>query len=310
MRSRKLFVTFVRGFAMGSADIVPGVSGGTVALVLGIYRRLIDSIRHGSSALGCILKLDVRAGTERLKQVEWGFILPLLAGIGAAILALSHLIESLLEERPVEMAGLFMGLVLGSVVIAWGLLQRRDPRRVLYLAGTAIVVFVLMGLTSGTSEESVSQVSDPALWAFFGAGAIAICAMILPGVSGSFLLVTMGMYGAVLGAVNDRDLASVAVFGLGCLIGLALFSQLLHWALSSHYDTVMAALIGLMVGSLRVLWPWPGGVESTELGAPGDPWLVPGLLAVLGFAVVVGFELVSRRLERRSATDDVGDLHV
>ena len=111
MRLKEIPLTFLRGFAMGSADIVPGVSGGTVALVLGIYRRLIDSIRNGSSAIGHVLKVDLRGSVERLGQVEWVFLIPLLAGIGAAVLALSHLIETLLEEHPVEMAGLFLGLV-------------------------------------------------------------------------------------------------------------------------------------------------------------------------------------------------------
>jgi putative membrane protein len=310
MRLKEIPLTFLRGFAMGSADIVPGVSGGTVALVLGIYRRLIDSIRNGSSAMGHFLKIDFRGGVERLGKVEWGFLIPLLAGIGAAVLALSHLIETLLEDHPVEMAGLFLGLVLGSVVVAWGLLQRRDARSVLWMVGAAIVVFVLMGLTSGTSEEAVQQLDDPALWVFFGSGAIAICAMILPGISGSFLLVTMGMYGAVLGAVNDRDLVVVGVFLLGCIIGLALFSQVLHWALSEHYDTVMAALIGLMLGSLRVLWPWPGGVDSTELGAPSGSVGLPVLLAVGGFVLVIGIELISKKLEHRDTGDEVDELHV
>ena len=310
MRGREIPFTFLRGFAMGSADIVPGVSGGTVALVFGIYRRLIDAIRHGSSALGRFLKGDLKGGMGLLREVEWGFLIPLLAGILAAVLALSHLIETLLTDRPVEMAGLFMGLVLGSVVIAWGLLQQRDGLRLAVLAASAVVVFFLMGLTTGTTEESVSQLDSPALWVFFGAGAIAICAMILPGVSGSFLLVTMGMYGAVLSAVNDRDVLAVGVFALGCVVGLALFSQLLHWALSEHYDTVMAGLIGLMLGSLRVLWPWPLGVDSTRLDAPTDPITAPVLLAVGGFLVVITIDQVSKRLEHRSSGDEVADLHV
>ncbi len=310
MRGREIPFTFLRGFAMGSADIVPGVSGGTVALVFGIYRRLIDAIRHGSSALGRFLKGDIKGGVGLLREVEWGFLIPLLVGILTAVLALSHLIETLLTDRPVEMAGLFMGLVMGSVVIAWGLLQRRDGQRLAIMVASAVVIFFLMGLTTGTTEESVSQLDSPALWVFFGSGAIAICAMILPGVSGSFLLVTMGMYGAVLGAVNDRDVLSVGVFALGCVVGLALFSQLLHWALSEHYDTVMAVLIGLMLGSLRVLWPWPLGVDSTRLDTPSDPIVVPVLLAVGGFLVVIAIDQVSKRLEHRSSDDEVEDLHV
>ena len=310
MRAREVPLNVARGFAMGCADIVPGVSGGTVALVLGVYRRLIDAIRTGSLALGSFIKFDGRTGVERLKQVEWSLLIPLLVGILSAILVLSHLIETLLTDRPVEMAGLFLGLVLGSVVVAWGLLERRDLRTLLLMLASAVVVFLLMGLTSGTSEEAVSQADDPAIWVFFGAGAIAICAMILPGVSGSFLLVTMGMYGAVLGAVNDRDVVTVGVFALGCIVGLAVFSQLLHWALTDHYDTVMAILIGLMLGSLRVLWPWPAGVDSTELELPADPIVVPVLLAVAGFALVVVVEFVSRRLEGRTRADEADELHV
>jgi putative membrane protein len=307
---RQLVLTYLRGFVMGAADIVPGVSGGTVALVFGIYRRLVGAIREGSSAIGHLLKLDVSGAVERLKRVEWAFLITLLAGIGTAILALSHLIETLLEDRPVEMSGLFLGLVAGSVVIAWRLLQRRDGARAAIVVAAAVVTFLLMGLRGGTSEESVVQVSDPSLLVFFGAGAIAICAMILPGVSGSFLLVTMGMYSAVLGTVNDRDLLPLALFLLGCITGLALFSQVLHWALDRHYDTVMAVLIGLMLGSLRVLWPWPDGVDSTVLGGPGDQAvLVPVLLAVVGLVLVLAVEFVSERLEHRSIEDEVEDLH-
>ncbi len=308
MRAREVPVTFVRGFAMGSADIVPGVSGGTVALVLGIYRRLIESIRTGSSALGSLLQLDPRRAVALVRKVEWGFLLPLLAGIGTAVLSLSHAIEQLLHDRPVEMAGLFTGLVAGSVVVAWGLLRRRDARSVSFVAVTAIAVFGLMGLTGGTSEEAVTQMADPAVWAFFGAGAIAICAMILPGVSGSFLLVTMGMYAAVLSAVNDRDTLAVGVFLLGCVVGLALFSQILHWALAEHYDTVMSMLIGLMLGSLRVLWPWPAGVDSTRLDAPSGAVMVPVLLAVGGFVVVIVVDVVGNRITRRTPRIEVDDL--
>lgn len=305
---KKVPAQLVRGFLMGAADIVPGVSGGTVALVLGIYHELISNVKTGADALGRFAKLDVKGAFERLREVDWLFVVPLLGGIGLAVVSLSHLLEVLLEEHPVEMAATFLGLVAGSAVIAWRLLETRDGARIATLLAVAVATFVLLGLRGGTSEESVSQVTDPALWAYFGAGAIAICAMILPGVSGSFLLVMLGMYGAVLGAVNDRDLLVLAVFVLGCGIGLALFSQLLHWALNHHYNTVMAALIGLMVGSLRVLWPWPDGAESTDLHAPSDPWLLPVVLAVLGFLAVVAISEVAVRLERRTEEDLAHDI--
>lgn len=288
---------------MGAADVVPGVSGGTVALVLGIYRRLISSVRDGAKVLGRAIKLDFSGARSAFLSVEWKLIAPLLIGILIAVATLSGVIEHLLENSPVQMAGLFLGLVAGSVVVAWGLLEVRDLRRWTVLVIVAIVTFVLLGVRGGTSDDTVSQVADPALWAFFIAGAIAICAMILPGISGSFLLVTMGMYGPVLAAVSDRDLTTVVVFGLGCVIGLALFSQLLHWALVEHEPTVMAGLIGLMVGSVRVLWPWPSGLDSTELGWIEGPVFVTLGLMVFGFVLVVAIDLISARIAGRDHVD-------
>ncbi len=305
---REIPLSIIRGFCMGAADIVPGVSGGTIALVFGIYRRLISSIREGSNAIGRLLKGDVDGVKEALRSVEWAFLLPLLVGIGLAVLALAGVIEHQLEANPEAMAGLFMGLVLGSVVVAWGLLEVRDAQRLLVGLLVAVATFVLLGLRSGTSEDAVSQVSDPALWAYFAAGAVAICAMILPGISGSFILVMLGMYGPVLAAVNDRDLVTIVTVGLGCVVGLALFSQALHWALENHYNTVMAALIGLMVGSLRVLWPWPEGVDSTLLEAPGDAAGTTIGLAVAGFVVVVGIDLVSKRVGGPDHDEEVSEL--
>jgi putative membrane protein len=293
---------------MGAADIVPGVSGGTIALVMGIYRRLVASIRTGSLALGRLLKLDGAGFGRAFRQVDWALLIALGIGIVSAVLLLAPVLETQLEENPVELAGLFLGLILGSVVVAWNLLKVRDAPRMLILAGVATTVFLLLGLREGTSEDTVGQIDDPATWAFFVAGAIAICAMILPGISGSFLLVLLGMYGPVLAAVNDRDLATLAVFLLGAIIGLALFSQALHWALNTHYDTVMAVLIGLMVGSLRVLWPWPDGVDSTAVETPSDPVLLPIVLAVVAFAVVIVVHRISLRVEHRDVDDEVADL--
>lgn len=288
---------------MGAADVVPGVSGGTVALVLGIYRRLISSVRDGAKVLGRLVKLDFSGARRSFASVEWTLIAPLLIGILVAVATLSGVIEHLLENSPVQMAGLFLGLVAGSVVVAWGLLEVRDVRRWTILVIVAILTFLLLGVRGGTSDDTVSQVADPALWAFFIAGAIAICAMILPGISGSFLLVTMGMYGPVLAAVSDRDLAIIVVFGLGCVIGLALFSQVLHWALVKHEPTIMAGLIGLMVGSVRVLWPWPSGLDSTELGWIEGPVVVTLGLMVFGFMLVVAIDLISARIAGREHVD-------
>jgi putative membrane protein len=292
---------FIRGFLMGSADIVPGVSGGTVALVVGIYERLIHSIRQGAAALGRLVRVDGKGAIEKLKTVEWAFLIPLGVGILTAVVVLSSVVGDLLDERPVEMAGLFFGLILGSTVIAWHLLRSPQSYHALIATGVAVVAFLALGLRGGgVDEESVSQAANPAFLAFFVAGAVAICAMILPGVSGSFLLVMLGMYEPVLDAVSDRDLGSVLVFGAGCIIGLALFSTLLDRLLASNHDEVLAALIGLMLGSLRVLWPWPGGIDTTELAGPTDPVIVPVVLAVGSaiLVVVVGRLGISREAAR------------
>jgi putative membrane protein len=297
---------FLRGLAMGSADIVPGVSGGTVALVLAIYHRLVTAIRNGSSALGHLVRLDARGGLALLRQVDWLFLVPLGLGILSAVLLLAGAIEHQLEVHPVQMSGLFLGLVAGSTAVATGLLTRRDVREWALILGTGAAFFVALGFTSGSAEDPVS--GEVPLWVFFLSGAIAICAMILPGISGSFLLVVMGMYTAVLAAVNERDLVTVGVFALGCVVGLALFSQLLHWALNEHYDAVMAVMIGLMLGSLRVLWPWPDGAESVALGAPDEAVAVTLGLAVFGLVLVLVVDRVAHRLEHRRTSDEIEEL--
>ena len=277
-----------RGFAMGAADVVPGVSGGTVALVLGIYERLVLNIRTGASVLGHVVRLDVKGALARLREIEWLFLIPLLGGIGLAVVSLAHVIEVALEDHPVPMGALFFGLIAGSAILAWRMLEEATAREVIVMIAVAIVAFFALGLTSG-------ERTDAALWFVLIAGAIAICAMILPGVSGSFLLLAIGMYELVIDAVNERDLAFIAVFGIGCVLGLALFSSALSWSLENHHDVVMAALTGLMLGSLRVLWPWPVGTEDTGLAAPGEQWGLALVIAVAAFAFVVAVAEVARR---------------
>jgi putative membrane protein len=229
--------------------------------------------------------LDLDSFRRHLSRVEWTFLLPLLAGILLAVISLASFLDHQLEENPTVLAGLFFGLVLGSVVIAWRLLRR--PAGIHFAIGGAVglSLFALLGL----GEDAVVQ--DPSLLVFFAAGALAICAMILPGISGSLILLLIGMYTPVLDAVDGRDLAAIGVFVVGAIVGLALFSQLLHWALRRHHDVILAALVGLMAGSLRVLWPWPEGVESSGLAAPGDDLLVVLAASVIGFGAVF---LISR----------------
>lgn len=265
---------------MGSADVVPGVSGGTVALIVGIYPRLIANIRAGAGVLGAVVRFRFRDAGVRLQAVEWRFLLPLLAGIGVALVSLAHLIERLLDDHPIEMSALFFGLVAASVFVAARMVSRWDAVLLAVFATVTVVAFFILGLRSGEAES-------PATWIFFLAGAVAICAMILPGVSGSFLLLTLGMYEAVLGAVTDRDFLVLLVFTAGAVIGLALFSSALNWALETRHDLVMAAITGLLLGSLRVLWPWPNGIQGPELSGPtADQFAAPFLLAVVGAGLV------------------------
>jgi putative membrane protein len=286
-----------RGFVMGAADIVPGVSGGTVALVLGIYDRLIRNIRIGARGLKQLLTGNISGLKQTRRDIEWLWLITLLVGILAAIAALSSVLERLIREETIAMAGLFFGLVVGTTWIAWHLLERVDAATVAIIAGVGVVLFLLLGLREDTEvAEGTEEVVTQPFWVFALAGAIAICAMILPGISGSFILVMLGMYTEVLGAVNDRDFASLAAFAVGCVAGLALFSTLLSWLLHNYRNQVIAAMIGLMLGSMRVLWPWPNGTFTTTLEAPSGEVALPIALALGGAAVVIAVEHFSSRV--------------
>ena len=282
---------------MGTADIVPGFSGGTVALVLGIYDRLIRNIRIGARGLKQLLTGDITGLKQTLRDIEWGWLLALLAGILAAVAALSSVLGRLLQDEPVVMAGLFFGLVVGAIWIAYKLIDRVDAVALAIMAGASITLFLVLGLRTDTEvAEGTAEVVTQPIWIFFIVGAIAICAMILPGISGSLLLVMLGMYTEVLGAVHDRDILSLGAFAIGCVTGLALFSTLLNWLLGNYHNWVIAAMVGPMLGSLRVLWPWPHGVDSTRLEAPSDPVVLPIVLAIVGAVVVITVERVSNHV--------------
>jgi len=281
---------------MGAADIVPGVSGGTVALVLGIYERLIGNVHTGAQALKALLTGDTAGFGTKVREVEWMWLLSLLAGVLVAIAALSSVLEGLLHDHPVRMAALFFGLVVGSLTIAWRLIRSVGAPELATVAAVAVTLFLVLGLKSDTEvAEGTAEVVTQSWWIFFLSGALAICAMILPGISGSFILVLIGMYTEVLGAVNDRDVVALGATAAGCIVGLALFSSVLTWSLEHHHDLVIAAMVGLMLGSLRVLWPWPGGTNTTDLARPADDIGIPILLAVVGVVVVVAVELIAVR---------------
>lgn len=245
--------------------------------------------------MGRLLKGDIVSFRRHLGDVEWVFLLPLLAGILTAVLSLSRVIGHQLEVNPTIMAAVFFGLVLGSVVIAIRMVKQPGPVHLWVGLVIGVAVFVLLGL----GREAT--VANPSLLVFFGSGALAICAMILPGISGSLILVLIGMYATVLEAVNDREFLRVGVFTIGTIVGLALFSQVLHWALRHHHDVVLAGLIGLMAGSLRVVWPWPDGVDSSALRGPEGDLTQVLIAALVGFvAVFIVTRLASAREEKVS----------
>ena len=341
-------VTALRGFAMGAADLVPGVSGGTVALLLGIYERFIGAIRGVAAIPSRLLRGDISGARSKFKEADWVFVLPLGIGIVIAVFSLASLMERLLHDYPEEMAGIFMGLVLASLVATYLSLEppadnsesgnsfepaetpksatspspetatpssKSSPEiaiaenstapqksnsskarlalwELLLSAAVAAGVFVLLGF-------SATPQTDPSLLAYLGAGALAICAMVLPGISGSFLLLIVGMYAALLAAVDDIAVAQLLIFCLGAAIGLALFSTLLHRLLTNFRRPTTAVLLGLLLGSMRVLWPWPNGVgiisrdeteaiDGTLLEWPtlSQAWL-PTLLALTAFALIL-----------------------
>jgi putative membrane protein len=289
--------TSVAGFAMGVAEVVPGFSGGTVALVAGIYERLVATIRQGARSASLLLRGRPHDALRAFAAIEWPFVGVLLVGMLLAVFTLAGRLERLIEERPVELSAVFLGLVLGAAVVASRQLRAPTPWHVLVGVVAAAVTFVALGVSPGT-------IDDPALLMILIGGALAVSAWILPGVSGSFLLLVLGLYPAVVGAVADRDLLVVAVFVLGCGVGIAAFSTLLNWLLARAHDVVLAALLGVMVGSVRILWPYPSdeGLGNPALGAPeGDTVFLALALALAAFALVWMFGLAASAVERRRA---------
>jgi putative membrane protein len=245
-------VLSAKGFCMGACDVVPGVSGGTMAFILGIYDELIDAIRSFDlKAIRLFLTLRIRGLLDR---VSWQFILALGTGILVAIFTLARVLSWLLENTPVHIWSFFLGLILAS---AFTVSRRVEGWRLstwLGLLGGGVGAYFLVGLVP------VSTPDTP--WFLFLSGAIAICAMILPGISGSFVLVLLGKYQFLLEAVNNRDFLVLAIAGAGAVTGIALFSRLLGWLLRNYHDLMVAILTGLMLGSLRKVWPWKETLES------------------------------------------------
>ncbi|MDD5469315.1 MAG: DUF368 domain-containing protein [Candidatus Peribacteraceae bacterium] len=284
---------FLSGFCMGCADIVPGVSGGTMAFILGIYEELVYSIR----AFGRIefVQVLMTARIRRIwKEMNLAFLLSVGAGILVAIATLAHSIEFALTAYPTYVWSFFFGLVLASVLIVGRRIARWNTPLLMALIIGAVSAYIIVGLVPVETPET--------WWFLIFSGAVAICAMILPGVSGSFLLVLLGKYEFILRAVNERDVGSILLVAIGAGAGIIGFTQVLGWLLRRYHDVTMAVLTGLMLGSLRRIWPWKVTTNGAELlqqnrlpvflenGTLQAEAVMPIVLMVAGIVVIILLE--------------------
>jgi putative membrane protein len=279
---------FGAGLLMGGADIIPGVSGGTMALIVGVYERLVAAISTLVSFGLSLAQLDIAAAREHWRAVPWGLVLPLGAGIGVALVVGARVIPGLLERYPEQMLGLFFGLVAASLVIPWLRIRAFRLHHGALLVGMAVLAFWLTGLSAYTAAA-------PGLLRVFGSAAFAICAMILPGVSGAFLLKATGIYEPTLNALNELNVAYILAFVGGAAVGLGAFAKLLDLLLSRYHDATMAALIGLIAGALRALWPYAAADGTLQGPGPADPVGEVFVLAVLGAVFVLALVWQDRR---------------
>jgi putative membrane protein len=293
----------LKGICMGSADVIPGVSGGTIALITGIYENLIGALRSvDMGVLQKILSLDIRGAVAR---IHLRFLLALFSGIVVAILSLARLMNYLLHSHPVPTWSLFFGLIAASTVII--------GKQVNNWLGKASISFAA-GILAATVIVNLIPIQTPEdLWFIFFCGIVAICAMILPGISGAFILLILGKYEYVTAALKNpflpHNFTIIAVFCVGCLIGLIGFSRVLNYLLENFHNLTLAFLAGLIAGSLQKIWPWKEVIETQVIRGKvhviwGRPVMPDAInqevvfavcLAVLGFAAVWVLERLSRQ---------------
>lgn len=300
---------FATGFTMGAADIVPGVSGGTVAFLLGIYEELIHSIK---TVTGKVLRLGAQGKIkEAWDAIPFRFLVPLAAGLGTALVTLAPVIGYLLATQPRFVWSFFFGLVLASVYVVRKRVVTWDFHDVVAAGVAAVLAYVIVGAVPVETPNTPIMI--------FLSGVIAICAMILPGISGSFLLLILGKYEQILAAISDFDVVRIGIFGAGAVVGIAVFSRVLSYLFSKHHDLLIAILTGFMLGSLRKVWPWKE-VISTRINSHGEvvPFLerniLPGamdaslllclVLGVVGFACVL---LLDRLQVTKEHVQDIPD---
>jgi len=289
MKLKSDLANLLRGGLIGVAEVIPGVSGGTVALVVGVYERII---RSGSSlvlALGSLIRLRLEESRQHAKAIEWRFLTTLLFGMVLALVGVAALIEPLLESQPVLTRALFAGLIFASIYVPYKLAGKFSVADYLLAALAAGVAFGL------TSLPRLAEIS-PAPWQIVLGAALAVCALVLPGVSGSFLLLTLGLYAPTLAAVNDRNLGYLGLFVLGAIFGLGSFVLLLRYLLERKKHLTMVVMTGLMAGSLRALWPWQDEVGSITTASN---IFITGLVFFVGVILVAGLIAAQARIDSK-----------
>ncbi|NJP06292.1 MAG: DUF368 domain-containing protein [Chloroflexaceae bacterium] len=249
---------FLTGFAMGSVDIIPGVSGGTMAFILGVYEQLLNAIKSVDLTL---LKLLVSFKFKAaLEHVHWTFLLPLMLGVGTAIFTLAHAISWMLENQPVLLFSFFFGLILASIVAIGDAITWSPVAVIMLLVGAAIGFLVVQLVPLDMSHTPLIV---------FLSSVVAIMAMILPGISGSFILLMLGQYDYILNAVKSFDIGVLIIVGTGALVGLLGFARVLSWLLQHYRQATIAMLVGFMIGSLWKIWPWKVAT-STRINSHGE----------------------------------------
>jgi putative membrane protein len=292
---------FLKGICMGTADIIPGVSGGTVALITGIYQQLLQAIRSVDARMALmLLKFDIKGAVASL---HLRFLLALLMGIGVAIISLARLMNYLLHTHPVYIWSLFFGLIIASVIVVSRYVSRWSPGAITCFISGALLAWLIVNVVPVSTPESAGFI--------FFSGLVAICAMILPGISGAFILLILGKYEFITASLKNPFLAdnffTIMVFCAGCFVGLMGFARVLNLLMNRWYNLTIAFLTGLMAGSLPRIWPWKEIVATRIIrgkehviqvrnilpeGVDGAFFLAVGL-AVVGFAIVIWLERIA-----------------
>lgn len=303
---RRYLILLLKGMAMGAGDVVPGVSGGTIAFITGIYEELIDSLK--SIDLGALRVLLKQGPVKAWQHINGNFLLTVFLGILLSVVSLAHAIEYVLEHHPVLVWAFFFGLVCASALFVG-----RQIGRWHYPEVIALVIGTLLAIAIGFLKPAQLP-SD--WWIITLAGAIAICAMILPGISGAFILVLLGLYSPILSAVTTLDVKLLGSFAAGCAIGLLAFSHLLSWLLHHFRTVTLALLTGFLLGSLNLLWPWKETVETYldrhgelmplvqknispayygELFGQDPQWMLAIFATLAGVILVLGLEFFAEK---------------